>query len=464
VAEETNYGSNSQQYKISKADVTADRFSQDKVIDIANIIVEVNLFEDIDKPYITGSLVLVDDSAILDTINFSGTETILIEMQGVDDTKTLTLQRKFIITSAIKSVRNNDRTEVFVLSLIDVAGYNTHSKRISKSYSGKIEDIIQGIIVSELGVSVDRSYAAPSIQAPVKVIVPYLHPLQACVWLRDKITRSNGSPYFVYASIHDENIRIGDFDTMMSQVPFNSLLPYHYSSSTTNAAERAGVDKSGNKEVDRAFTINTVTKTNMENTLAMIKRGAVGSTYSNTDISGGLTKQSQHKIEVALEQLKVSDVIKSYQQQNVYDTATLIDLGPKGKELASEHSSRQFHEISSSNTYATANSLGEDFNEAGISNKAMAECIHSMLYKNAIDIEIPGTAFMVRAKVSVGDVVNISFLNGNVGLNPESGQDIIDKNRSGDYLILATRHMFKDTTHTVSVNISKIARGSLSDG
>lgn len=460
----SDYGSNSQQYKIVAAGITADRFASGKVIDISNMITEINLFEDIDKPYISGSVVIVDDRAVLDNIDFRGTETLSIELQGVDNTKEVLLQRKFYITAVQTSVRTNDRTEVTVLTLMDQAGYNTHAKRISKSYTGKVEDIITAIIVSELGVEVDRSYASPSIQPPTKVIVPYLHPLQAVVWLREFATRSNGSPYFVYASIFDDNIRIGDYDTMMGQDAFNKALPYHYSASTINSAERAGLTRTGNKELDRSFTVTSVTKRNMENTLDMIKDGSVGSTYTSTDIGGGVTSRTDHTIESTLNQLKVSDVIKSYQLQNVYDEQAKIDLGPKGSGLASEYSSRQFHKITSSNTYAgNGRSLSEDVGDGEVNIKAKAACIHTMLNRNSISIEIPGAGFMIR-KISVGDVVNVNFLEGNTSLNPESGQNVIEANRSGDYLILAARHVFQGTTHNISLNISKIAKGSRSDG
>lgn len=455
-------GTNSQQFKISRAIISADRFGDDFSIDVGNIIAEINIFEDINKPYITGSLVLVDDSSILDYINFRGTEYLDLELEGVDNDSTPTMTKIFRITGIEKSVRTNDRTEVFVLTMIDQAGFNTHVNRISKSYTGKVEDIISAIVSSELGVGIDRSYAGPSIQAPMKIVIPYLHPLQAVSWLCDRITRSNGTPYYAYASVHDDNIRIGDLSTMLSVRAFNSSLPYHYSASTINAAERAGAAPEGSKELDRAFTVSTVTKERIENTLDMIKAGAIGSTYSNTDIGGGLTLSSKHEIESTLGQLQVSNVIQEHQTQNVFDYKNTINRGPRGVDLPSNYSSRFFHEISSSKTYDDANGYGDDVEDTGVLNKARAKSIHSMLQRNKINIEIPGTGFMLR-KVSVGDTVSINFLNGEVSDKPKALDDILDKNRSGDYLILATRHLFRNTSHTVALSISKIVRGTINN-
>ena len=446
-----------QQYKVVTAEITADRFAEDVVLDIAGIIGEINFFEDIDKPYISGSVVIVDDSAILDTINFRGTEKLLLEIVGVAGTTDINLSRKFSITGIEKTIRTNDRTEVTIINLLDETGYNTHAKRISKSFTGKVEDIIAGICISELGVEVDRSYCGPSIQPPMKIIVPYLNPLEACMWMKHRATRADGSPYFVYASIHDPRVRIGDYATMMSQEPFNAELPYHYSAAGVNAAEDQEVV--GNREAMRAFTISGVQKDNMENTLEMIKRGSIGSSYSNTDISGGMTHRAQHKIENTIEQLQVSDVIKTYQEQNVFDAHAKIDLGPKGIVAPSDFEARSFHKVSSSRTYVRARAASDDATDTEVSNRAKAACIHTMVNRNSIMIQVPGTGFML-SKVSVGDMIRLTFLKG----SQKEGEELMDPNRSGDYLILATRHLFKDTSHDVSLSVAKIARGSQDNG
>ena len=36
------------------------------------------------------------------------------------------------------------------------------------------------------------------------------------------------APYFLYASIHDDNLRFGNLDTMYTQTPWNNELPYVY--------------------------------------------------------------------------------------------------------------------------------------------------------------------------------------------------------------------------------------------
>ena len=41
-----------------------------------------------------------------------------------------------------------------------------------------------------------------------------------------RATTTTGSPYFLYASIHDDNLRFGNLDTMYTQTPWNNELPY----------------------------------------------------------------------------------------------------------------------------------------------------------------------------------------------------------------------------------------------
>ena len=89
--------------------------------------------------------------------------------------------------------------------------------------------------MTQLKKSVDISYQflsrrdrVDAIQDDIRVIIPNLSPINACKWLLSRATTQTGSPFFLWASIHDENLRMGNLDVMYRQTPFNDKLPYTY--------------------------------------------------------------------------------------------------------------------------------------------------------------------------------------------------------------------------------------------
>ena len=64
-------------FQIESVVVTADRldFGQ-REFDISNVISEINIFEMVDKPFLTGTILFLDNANLFNDINWLGTEKI----------------------------------------------------------------------------------------------------------------------------------------------------------------------------------------------------------------------------------------------------------------------------------------------------------------------------------------------------------------------------------------------------
>ena len=87
----------SQQFKITEAVISADRLLEQD-FDVSTSIVELNIFESLDKPYLTGQLIVLDDNALLDIINFNGTERFKVTIASVTNDLQPVFERSFIMT------------------------------------------------------------------------------------------------------------------------------------------------------------------------------------------------------------------------------------------------------------------------------------------------------------------------------------------------------------------------------
>jgi hypothetical protein len=433
-----------QQYKITEAYITTDR-TADERFDIKSTIVEFVLFENLEKPYITGQVALSDDIGLYDRLGFSGTERFYIRMASEDTSLAPVMDRTFLMTGIDTIVKSSESgtSSVYVFSLMDEHVMLSKSKKISRTVQGNLESQITKIIGSDLKKDVDLSYSSESLQSNFKAIIPYMTPLDACEWLRDRATTSTGLPYFLYASIHDTNLRLGNLEVMLKQGAWNSKVPYLFAPSNVQIAEEQG-------DVEKNFIVQSMKSTKLQNTFKQLQTGGIGSLYNNTNINNGRISSTHFSVQSLLEEMENKGLI-DMKKQNVYDETYQNAEGRSLHEL----DARIFHTITSSGTYGTFKSYHDELDPAKFRKKIENLAVRNMLYKNMFDITVPGAGFIV-SKASVGDIVKINVLSDDN--NPKSEQKF-DELRSGEFLIYNARHTFKDTRHDVAMTVCKLERG-----
>jgi hypothetical protein len=441
-----------QQYKIKQAVIKADRFG-DYEVDIGRMIMELSLFEHIEKSYCTGQIVVLDDSGIFETINFKGTETFELVLGSV--TAGLGSQmfpakgsKVFHITAVERQVQSGDKSTVYVFNLIEYHGYVDKAIRISKAYTGKVESIISALIANDLQTDIDLTFSVPSSQPEMKVIIPYLTPLQASEWLRDRATSKTGAPYFLFSSLYDDRVRLYNLELLLQQPAFNKR-PYLYSRAGANSV----VD--GN-ELDKAFVVESVDFGLTDDNYNNLRNGIFGATITNIDTFSGYKLTSQYKVSDLLNKLKNQQVFSDTGRQDVWDEKHEIKAGVKSDQLPA----RNFFQVTSSKTY-DANFTYHDVETTGqLKTKLENNSLRSLLNRRLTNIVVPGSAVMLGQR-SPGDIIRVEFMSTNVRTNSTSKKDLLDPVRSGDYMIYSTRHVFKDTTHKVSMQITKLERNQL---
>lgn len=447
--------STSQQFKITEASISADRFGgfASNSFDVRTSVAELNIFESLDKPYLTGTVVILDDKALFDSMNFQGTERFRIKLSSADETLDTVFERTFMMTGIERSVKSNDngKSSMYVITLLDEHAYLSSLTRISKSFNGRIDKIIIKLLATQMNMDVDVSYLfrgdgkeSLPVQSNMKGIIPNLSPIQTIKWLIQRATTVTGSPFFAYASMHDDNLRLGNLDAMLSQKAFNSKLPYTYNPANVSSADTQS-------EVEKTFTIKALKTSKMGNTLKLIQEGAVSSQMSNTNLNTGQIFSQHFSIRNTLNKLNNHGIIGEY--QNVFDTEFKMD-----ESLVDTFESQRFHTITSSGTYGRFKSYHDEFDATKFEKKLESKALHNTLYKNMMNVVIEGAGFIV-SKASVGDIVNLKIVNDNTEQDRNVGEDdLIDKTKSGDCIIYDTRHTFSGTQHTVSMNVCKLEK------
>ena len=81
-------------FSLDRIHITSERFRE--FIDIKKVTIEVNIFENIRMPYLTGSILILDDNGLFTAADFQGTERLEIDVSlPIDGAQTMS--KTFII-------------------------------------------------------------------------------------------------------------------------------------------------------------------------------------------------------------------------------------------------------------------------------------------------------------------------------------------------------------------------------
>ncbi len=449
---------NAQEFKITEATIFAERFEEE--YNITMYLGELSFFEDLEKPYVTAQIVCMDDLGVFDEIKIRGSEQIRFTVGTAEEQPNGELSFTIVmnIVSIIQTNKVGDRSEIYHINCISPHAYRDANVKISRSYTGKLELIAQAILKNHLDVDVDTSYmgAWTSMQKPVKIITPYISPLESVEWLMNRATTLIGSPFYVWQTIYDQTtdghdtLRFGNMEFMMNAATFNEDLPLTYSAATSaSVADKKHQSQTG---------VKSIRAENIQDTLKMIHEGAIGSNLNTTDTFTGQSFSRHYSITEHLERLETMRVVPYGADQNVFDDQQSLTFSGQKKPI-SAWNAREFSTITSYGTYGFVNSYHDVQDASEALNKLRAPAVKSMFNKNMFDIVIPGIVFFAElgngnSGVSVGDTVFIDFLSSNTD---DDAGGVYNEEMSGKYLIHKCRNIFKNTTHEIVVTISKIA-------
>lgn len=445
-----------QQYKYSEARITADRFDEDFFIDIRSLIVELVFFEALDKPYISGQIAISDDAGIFGTINFSGTERLELKMLtelAASESEAVVMNRSFILTGIDTIVKSSNAgtSSIYVFSFMDEHAFVSKTKHVSRSFKDNLRIEVLKLVQNELGKNVDLSYAGNPVQNNFKGVIPYMHPLEAATWLTSKTTTELGMPFFLYSTIHDQNLRYGSLDVMLQQEAWNAEIPFIFSPSNTQKQEEGG------DPTLQYFQVQTMKSTKLQNTMKQVMSGGVGSLYSVTDLNNGRTMSKHFSIMKLLGRANDAGII-DISKQNIHDN---LYLTPANETVNIESQYLQdtdaviFHDVVSRGVYSDKKSIHDESSPELFLKRIENLALRNMMFKNMFDVTVPGPGF-IRSGGAVGDIVRINVLSDD---NSPEAPEPLDVLRSGDFLIYNTRHTFKDTRHDVAMTVLKLERG-----
>lgn len=433
-------------FRLIGVTLTSDRFPS--AIDLKNITIEINIFETIANPYLTGSLLIVDDNKLYDTISFQGTERINVIFSLAETTDQI--EKNFVITRVPVTRKVNDYSSVVQFDLIEDIGYLNNLQKFSKMYDGKGEQIIQKIVrdyiykpIANVNSNIGYETFVASYQSTFRLLVPYITPFNAIKLVLAKMSTDKGLPYYFYSTLADDNLFLADLETILTRQPFNDR-PFVFSQSQTNSRRDNPTDI-----ITQSYSIQKVDQPNVDDTMLLAQLGGIFSTYSNTNVSTGEVFTNSNLILDTITQLQLAGIIDENDVTPI-DQTFIPERTGQNTDVITNYNSRHFDEISGfTSPYddRVNNWTVESQNEYFL--RVQKYAIEQLLLRNTQVITVPGFWFLTKnPRTSVGNQINLTIFKNDPNVaNSTTTSEIVDNKRSGNYVMIAKRHTFNVTEY-----------------
>ena len=406
--------------------------------DINGLVSDIEIFEHIDMPYLTGQVAFTDTFRLYDRLDFQGAEYCIIKMKQTE--KSESVEKRFVIDKLLANKKSNEQTDLVMFHMVEDILFHSNLQNVNKAYKGTASEILKNISKEFLDKKIeDRTNDI--IKKDLKVIIPNLSPLEAMKMMKNRANTQKGYPTYLFSSLTLDRLIYYDLNQLINGQPFNKSSPFVYGVSNHD------MEILGFKHVPiREYSIAST-----ENLYNLIADGLVGASHQYIDTHLG--KQKIHNFNV------VNDVFSKILDENISNKEPNFAQNFKinGKALQN-YSSKKIVQITESGAYDDSTNRYSSYNEEAEASdhakKIMAKAFRSFLVKSPITIRIDGAGFIQGGKhYTTGNIARILFL----ANRPMSLGDVkLDLKKSGDYLIYSAKHSFAGTRYNIHLTCVKL--------
>jgi hypothetical protein len=392
---------NSKDYEIKKLELIN---SGGQTIDLRNIFVEMQIFQDIYSSVMNGNILINDGNDTFGNFYMCGNEylQISIDKPGLN----LPLERLFRIYKTTDRRPSTDSGQVYVLHFCSDEMISSETLRVSKAYkTTKIKDVVSDILLKELVVEPQRIASLEDTSGSFDLIVPGYRPFEAIQWVTARGYDQKKFCYFFFENKRGFNLV--SLQTLIKQKPYKKL-KYELK----------------NTQSDPALNKDSIDNFNIINDFDMITSISNGS-FSSRLLSIDIFSQKFENLDYNLLNAEV--------QGNLINKFKPVNSFKNSKDQTLFNSPYSFFR-----TYLSINDTASEKSN-DIKFWMQPRAMHMALLNHfRIQITIPGDI-----ELKAGDIVEYEFP---VFESAQTSGKKLDKARTGKYLVASVNHKFNGDT------------------
>ena len=391
-------------------------------IDISATIIELTLYESVNIPYITGNMVCVDTQFAFETLRLDGTER--LELSITAQEYDYTFEKKFIITRTVGKTKLDETGYSYNFYIAEEIFFLDVLTKLSNAYQGTPSEIIQTVLSSELDKELNL-IGKTSAQSAFTYISPFISPLAVVETIRKRASDRNGYPFFVYATLKEDSIRMKSLSDMIETDPINKI-PFTFSNAQNYNPNR----------ITQLTNIEFMQDLGTNDTAEMLMNGAVQNQYNVLNLSTNRRNRNNR--------FNITEVLDA-ENDSLYNT----DLKIREKTL-DEYDPNVIYRIVNHTTMDELGYHDEQDLEMHI-NKMKSNALNKALDKKKINIVLPGVLNFHEDTVFVGEQIMLNL--------PKPGGDL-DKVTSGPFVVLEVKHKFSENKYSQAMTCSKLTNST----
>jgi len=397
-------------------------------LDITKLFQEINIFDSLLSPVMSGAVVIVDAIGLSSKLLFDGSEVLLVNIGKDSDSESFRLKKAFRIYKQSNRATLQQNSEIYTLEFVSDEFIFSEQQKISQSYKTTYGDAVKKILVNYLKVPEQKLRGTFEQTTGVRdIVIPNLKPLDAIDWCAKRAIDQKRSPNYVFF----ENNLGYNFVSLSSLLSAEYLFKIKFpvkNIEDTNAAQ----------ELLSPKHFEVVTQSDK---LKTTREGVSAGTFIGFDF---LTRSIQNK------KISFDDHYKAMDHGN--DTANFSEMKSRGGLQSSQaYDSRKSLSVFGANR-KNSNYI-KKYDPTSISKVETQEdfvfarkAIFANLMNKRIKMIMPG-----NFQLTSGFNLNVRVPDFS---KKETGSENEDRSLSGKYLITATRHIIKIDMHETVLELA----------
>ena len=414
-----------------------------KPVELKNVVTDIDIYEHLDKPYLSAEMVVVDQTNLYETANIIGGEKITVTITSSKLDVSVPITKTFYVADVrVKYV--NDDSQIIIFELIEDIAFLSNLFNVNRFYNGKCSKIIEKIAKQYFGKEVDQ--LNKDFQH-IHLIVPNMDPINAMTWIRNRATTTEGYPFYLHSVFANDKLYLRDLGTIFSDPVINPNRKFKN--------DVASADSMDNHMIIRhKFT-------SYENIFKMIAKGLVGAQYQYIDTTQENTRKFAFDVRKDIYDTLISKGVM--QGQDNPEFSELFKVNGKSFNkfksrnitmVGGSNAQRDFFKDANGND-TWNNSYSESKTSAGYKQQIIARAMDNIMKRSSLEMIVSGLDFLDGDKHStIGNNIAVEFTKSSADRNRASSQ--VDTRRSGNYTILAARHMFKKERYDIALSCVKL--------
>ena len=398
-------------------------------IDISAIFEEINIFDSLFMPVMSGKLLIKDAIGLSGKLIFDGSESLLIDIiKSEEEPEIANFKKSFRIYKQSDRINDGLNSENYILHFVSDELLYSDQQRVNQSYENNYSEIVKKILIDYLKIQSNQLGGIYDDTVGIrKVVIPNLRPIEAIEWCAKRCTDAENSPNYMFY----QNYTGYNFASLSNLLTKPSILDIKFEPKNTK-------DSNSLTEISSVRSMEVVSQTD---NVEKIRSGVNAGTFIGFD---PLTRT------IAKKQISYADHFNSMKHGNENPNVSEIQNRDNVTNLQAFDSKKTIASFSAARQYSnyikkydpTSISKEDNVEEYLFKRKAIIK----NLMNRRVKFTMPGN-FQLTSGFNVNVIVP------NLAQKSKDG-DNEDLSISGKYIIVGTRHIIGYEKHETIIEVA----------